>query len=115
MVGLRWPNRERFCKALKEFRDTLADECDIDFVISERDTNQRARPKEPVNRQKLWQDKEKFIVDKTGTWSCPDDSHPLFTIKLTKEKPVASCYYCSKTWIYREDAEFINAELEKNT
>jgi len=79
------------------------EQIEIDFVITERDTNQRAGPKEPVNRQKLWQDKEKFIVDKTGSWACPDDSHPLFTIMLTKEKPVAVCYYCSKTWIYRDD------------
>ena len=52
------------------------EQIEIDFVITERDTNQRAGPKEPVNRQKLWQDKEKFIVDKTGSWACPDDSHP---------------------------------------
>jgi len=80
------------------------EQIEIDFVITERDTNQRARPKEPVNKEKLWKDKEKIHVNKPWTGPCPDKCHPLFTIRVGPKHPdVASCYYCSKTWIYRND------------
>lgn len=53
------------------------------------------------NRKELWSKKEKNYVDKVGSFPCPDDTHPLFTIKVTKEK-VGVCYYCSKVFIYKE-------------
>ena len=46
--------------------------------------------------------KETIKVNKEGSFSCPDTSHPLFTIKVTKDKP-GVCYYCSKTFIISEN------------
>ena len=43
--------------------------------------------------------KEIIYVNDPIVLSCPDKSHPLFTINITEEKPIAVCYYCSKTWI----------------
>ena len=45
--------------------------------------------------------KEKIYVSEPVVLSCPDKTHPLFTIRVTKEKPIAVCYYCSKTWILK--------------
>jgi len=44
-------------------------------------------------------EKETFTVDEPCTLSCPDKSHPLFTVKISVDKPVAVCYYCSKVWV----------------
>lgn len=55
-------------------------------------------------KKELWDKKEKNYVSKEGSFPCPDDSHPLFTIKVTKEK-LGVCYYCSKVFIYREDED----------
>ena len=55
-------------------------------------------------RKKLWAQKEIIHVSKPSSFSCPDDSHPLFTIKVTKEKP-GVCYYCSKVFMYKENDE----------
>lgn len=54
------------------------------------------------NRKELWDKKEKIYVDKEGSFSCPDDTHPLFTIKVTRDK-LGVCYYCSKIFIYKKD------------
>ena len=53
-------------------------------------------------RKELWAKKEIIYVNEPGHFSCPDDTHPLFTIKVTKEK-VGVCYYCSKVFQYREE------------
>lgn len=55
-------------------------------------------------KKELWDKKEKTYVSEEGSFPCPDDSHPLFTIKVTKEK-LGVCYYCSKVFIYREDED----------
>ena len=55
-------------------------------------------------KQKLWDDKEKIYVSKESTFTCPDTDHPMFTIKVTKDKP-GICYYCSKVFIYKEAEE----------
>ena len=52
-------------------------------------------------REELWSKKEKIYVSKEGSFPCPDDSHPLFTVKVTKEK-LGVCYYCSKVFIYKD-------------
>lgn len=52
----------------------------------------------------LWEKKEKIFVSKEGSFPCPDDTHPLFTIKVTKNK-LGVCYYCSKVFIYKEDLD----------
>ena len=43
-------------------------------------------------------DKEIIMLEKPASFPCPDDSQPLFTINVTKQNRVATCYYCSKTW-----------------
>ena len=53
-------------------------------------------------RQELWNKKEKFYLDAPASFLCPDKSHPSFSILVTKDKPVAVCYYCSKTWILKK-------------
>lgn len=55
-------------------------------------------------KAELWKKKEKIEVDKEGSFPCPDDTHPLFTIKVTKDK-IGVCYYCSKVFIYKENNE----------
>ena len=52
-------------------------------------------------RADLWEKKEKFYIPKPASFPCPDDSHPLFTINVTKEK-MGVCYYCSKVFIVKE-------------
>ena len=52
----------------------------------------------------LWEKKEKIFVSKEGSFPCTDDTHPLFTIKVTKNK-LGVCYYCSKVFIYKEDLD----------
>ena len=55
-------------------------------------------------KAELWEKKEKIFVSKEVSFPCPDDTHPLFTIKVTKNKP-GGCYYCSKVFIYKEDLD----------
>jgi len=101
-----WPSQDNFCKAWKDFKHAMKAEVDIDFCIKEHSLDQRARPKPASNKQKLWQDKEKIYLNKPWTGPCPDKTHPLFTISVGSKSPdVASCYYCSKTWIYRDDID----------
>lgn len=54
-------------------------------------------------RQELWNKKEKFYLNEPASFLCPDKSHPSFSILVTKDKPVAVCYYCSKTWILKNE------------
>ena len=56
-------------------------------------------------KAELWNAKEKFEVYSETSFPCPDDSHPLFTIRVSKQQPTATCYYCSKTWVLNLDAE----------
>ena len=53
-------------------------------------------------RQELWDKKEKIYVNKESSFPCPDKEHPMFTIKVTKEK-LGVCYYCSKVFIHKEE------------
>ena len=48
--------------------------------------------------------KELIKVQKEGSFLCPDDSHPLFTILVTKNRP-GICYYCSKMFVYDNEEE----------
>lgn len=56
-----------------------------------------------LKRAELIQQKEKVFL--TDEWSgyCDNTDHPLFSIKVTKQKPYAACYYCSKLWILTDD------------
>tara|TARA_B100001094_G_scaffold314068_1_gene352563 strand:- start:751 stop:996 length:246 start_codon:yes stop_codon:yes gene_type:complete len=54
------------------------------------------------SKKELWKKKEKFYIPEPASFPCPDDTHPLFTIKVTKEK-LGVCYYCSKVFIVGED------------
>jgi len=57
-----------------------------------------------LNRTILWDKKEKIYVDKEGSFPCPDDTHPLFTINVTKKR-LGVCYYCSKVFLYKENLD----------
>jgi hypothetical protein len=52
-----------------------------------------------ARRNNLIQQKEKILLHDPWQGYCDNTDHPLFTIKVTKEKPYAACYYCSKLWI----------------
>ena len=56
-----------------------------------------------VRKAQLMQEKEKVFL--TDEWSgyCDNTDHPLFSIKVTHQKPWAACYYCSKLWILTND------------
>jgi hypothetical protein len=58
-----------------------------------------------LKRAELIQQKEKVFL--TDEWSgyCDNTDHPLFSIKVTKQKPYAACYYCSKLWMLTNDKE----------
>lgn len=55
-----------------------------------------------LKKHQLMEEKEKVYIDKPWQGYCDNADHPLFTIKVTVDKPQASCYYCSKTWIWRK-------------
>lgn len=55
--------------------------------------------KKQANKQELMAKKEKVIVTEEFHGSCDNTEHPLFTIKVTLDKPWAACYYCSKLWV----------------
>lgn len=55
-------------------------------------------------KEELWAKKEKIYVNKESSFPCPDTDHPLFTIKVTKER-FGVCYYCSKVFIYKEEED----------
>jgi len=52
-------------------------------------------------RNTLIEKKEKVYVEDFNGY-CDNTDHPLFSIKVNKDKKFAACYYCSKLWIYRE-------------
>ena len=55
-----------------------------------------------VNRRNtLIEKKEKVYVEDFNGY-CDNTDHPLFSIKVNKDKQFAACYYCSKLWIYKE-------------
>lgn len=62
---------------------------------------------EKVNRAAknaaLIQEKEKVHLSEPWQGYCDNDDHPLFSIKVTVDKPWAVCYYCSKMWILKKD------------
>ena len=62
----------------------------------------KTQKEKDVEAEKLWIQKEKVYVDHPTSFNCPDKSHPLFTIHVTVDKPVAVCYYCSKTWVLKD-------------
>ena len=62
----------------------------------------KTQKEKDVEAEKLWIQKEKVYVDHPTSFNCPDKSHPLFTIHITIDKPVAVCYYCSKTWVLND-------------
>lgn len=43
--------------------------------------------------------KETVYVLKPWQGVCDNTDHPLFSINVTLDKQVSTCYYCSKTWI----------------
>lgn len=61
----------------------------------------KTQKEKDAEAEKLWIQKEKVYVDHPTSFNCPDKSHPLFTIHVTVDKPVAVCYYCSKTWVLK--------------
>jgi len=62
----------------------------------------KTQKEKDAEAEKLWIQKEKVYVDHPTSFNCPDKSHPLFTIHVTIDKPVAVCYYCSKTWVLKD-------------
>jgi len=65
--------------------------------------NAQEKIQKQLKRAELIQQKEKVFL--TDEWSgyCDNTDHPLFSIKVTKQKPWAACYYCSKLWILTDD------------
>lgn len=57
------------------------------------------------SRKDLWDKKEKVYVDKPWQGYCDNDDHPLFSIKVSIDKPVSVCYYCSKVWILNKESK----------
>ena len=56
-----------------------------------------------IEKQRLFEEKEKVYINAPWQGYCDNNDHPLFTIKVTKERPHAACYYCSKIWILGEE------------
>lgn len=67
------------------------------FSLTEKEQINKAK-----NKLKLFQEKEKVRVTEPVTLYCDNPEHPLFSIKVTVDKPIAVCYYCSKTWILKQ-------------
>lgn len=49
-------------------------------------------------RKHLMDKKETVILDDVWHGYCDNADHPLFSIKVTIDKPFGVCYYCSKVW-----------------
>ena len=58
-----------------------------------------------LKKQQLMKEKEQVFLSEPWIGYCDNTDHPLFTIKVTKEKPYAACYYCSKLWMLTDDKE----------
>lgn len=65
-------------------------------------SSQEAREK-AVRRMELIEKKEKVFLTEPWQGYCDNEDHPLFSIKVTREKTFAACYYCSKLWILTDD------------
>ena len=63
---------------------------------------QEAREK-AVRRIELIEKKEKVFLTEPWQGYCDNEDHPLFSIKVSREKTFAACYYCSKLWILTDD------------
>lgn len=61
----------------------------------------KSRAEKIASRQELWDKKEKKYISEPATFKCPEESHPMFTINVSVEKPVGVCYYCSRVWILK--------------
>lgn len=55
-----------------------------------------------LKKQQLMEEKEKVFLEKEWHGYCDNTEHPLFTIKVTIDKPKAVCYYCSKMYILKD-------------
>lgn len=55
-----------------------------------------------IQRQRLFDEKEKVYVTEAYTGYCDNEDHPLFTINVNQHKTMSACYYCSKLWVYQE-------------
>jgi hypothetical protein len=55
-----------------------------------------------IEKQRLFDEKEKVYVTESFKGYCDNTDHPLFTIKVDSHNTFAACYYCSKVWIYQE-------------
>lgn len=71
------------------------------LMLKRKKYNLTAQEREAKRKEveKLVAEKEKVYLDKPWQGYCDDDTHPLFSILVTKQKPKAVCYYCSKMWI----------------
>jgi len=65
-------------------------------------SSQEAREK-TLRRMELIEKKEKVFLTEPWQGYCDNEDHPLFSIKVTREKTFAACYYCSKLWILTDD------------
>ena len=66
------------------------------YNLSDEEKSQRQEIK-----KHLFNNKEKHFVDEPFTGYCDNTDHPLFTVKVTVDKPVCACYYCSKVYILK--------------
>lgn len=59
-------------------------------------------------KSQLRQKKLDMLMEKETVWLnepfhgyCDNADHPLFTIKVTLDKQICACYYCSKVYILK--------------
>ena len=45
--------------------------------------------------------KERVLLEHPWQGYCDNKDHPLFSIKVTVDKPWTACYYCSKIWMLK--------------
>ena len=45
--------------------------------------------------------KERVLLEQPWQGYCDNKDHPLFSIKVTVDKPWTACYYCSKIWMLK--------------
>lgn len=65
--------------------------------------NAQEKLNKELRKAKLIQEKEKVFLKSEWQGYCDNTDHPLFSVKVTYEKPWATCYYCSKMWILEKD------------
>jgi hypothetical protein len=51
------------------------------------------------SKAELMAKKEKVTLSEEFNGYCDNKDHPLFSIKVTVDKPWSACYYCSKLWV----------------